>query len=236
MAELVRNGTLSAEMAALLWAAVDEQLSFLTVAVPQMAGKTTTANAALALRGLGVPLHHVAGEAPVMERLKRERLGGYLVVGEFSRAPMPGYIWGEPVRRVFEALSAGYALQTSLHASGAEEAMRAITLGNGVGDAEASAIKLVVYIERFGGRGGLWRRVTDLYEVHEVSGGRALGRSLFRWDATSDRFERASAPVQFASDEAGLARRAALIEGLARSGNTSSEAVSQAVAAFHAGA
>ena len=40
IAELVRNGTMSAEMAATLWSAVDEQRSFLTVAIPRFAGKS----------------------------------------------------------------------------------------------------------------------------------------------------------------------------------------------------
>ena len=49
IAALVQNGTMDAEIAGTLWAAVDEQASFLTVAVPQNAGKTTVASAVLAL-------------------------------------------------------------------------------------------------------------------------------------------------------------------------------------------
>src|ERR1700730_14874634 len=150
IADLVRNGTMNAEIAGVLWAAVDDKISFLTVAVPRNAGKSTTSNAMLALRPPGVPLHEVAGEPDVMERLKREGLGGYLVVGEFSRGGRPGYIWGEPVRRVFNTLDAGYSLQTTLHAPSVEEAIRQVTEGNGVSDEHASAIKLVLYIEMFG--------------------------------------------------------------------------------------
>src|SRR5207249_5657455 len=85
IAELVRNGSMSAAMAGTLWAAVDEGVSFITVAVPQNAGKSTTANAVLQLRPPGVLLHPVADEPERLEQLKRERLGGYLVVGEFSQ-------------------------------------------------------------------------------------------------------------------------------------------------------
>src|SRR3990170_1382751 len=94
--ELIRNGTLSAQVAATLWAAVDERRSFLTVAIPRFAGKSTLSNAVLALRPPDVPLHQVDGSPGEMQRLKREQLGGYLVVAEFSEAPVPHYIWGEP--------------------------------------------------------------------------------------------------------------------------------------------
>jgi hypothetical protein len=231
--EMVQNGTLSAEMAAVMWAAVDEQASFLTVAVPQFAGKTTLAHAVLDLRPDHVPLHHVAGERETMERLKQERLGGYLIVGEFSRAPVPGYIWGEPVRRVFDALGAGYALQTSLHAPGPAEAIHAIIQGNGVAEEQVSTIKLVAYIERFGSsRANLWRRVTQLYELHGVEGGKVIGQPLFRWNAATDSFEREAMPLRFGRDEQDLAARGEVIARLAQEGRTGNAAVGQAVAAY----
>jgi hypothetical protein len=232
--DLVRNGTLSAEMAAVLWAAVDERQSFLTVAVPRFAGKTTTSNAILAMRPPEMPAHLVAGEPEVMERLTRERRGGYLVVAEFAPAPVPGYIWGAPVRRVFEAVHAGgYALQTALHAPGVDEAIVEVTRGNGVSDEQASVFKLVIYIERFGTNlGNYWRRITDLYEVHEVRGGRPVGQSLFEWRAEGDRFEKLSEPSQFGLDRADLARRAALIDSLTREGRCSPDEVELAVTTY----
>src|SRR6266542_1281744 len=70
VAELVRNGTMSAEIAAVLWAAVDAQLSFLTVAVPRNAGKSTTSNAVLALRRPEAPLHRITGVPAQLDSLK----------------------------------------------------------------------------------------------------------------------------------------------------------------------
>ena len=232
--DLVRNGTLNAEMAAVLWAAVDERQSFLTVAVPRFAGKTTTSNAILSLRPAEMPAILVAGEPEVMERLTRERRGGYLVVAEFAPAPVPGYIWGAPVRRVFETVHAGgYALQTALHAPGVEQAIAEVTRGNGVSDAHASVFKLVIYIERFGtNSGNFWRRITDLYEVHEVRAGRPIGQWLFQWRADGDRFEKLSEPSQFGLDRADLARRAAVIEDLAQAGKSSPDEVESAVTTY----
>jgi hypothetical protein len=233
IAELVRNGTMSAEVAGLLWAAVDEQTSFLTVAVPRFAGKSTTSNAVLALRRPGVPLHPVAGEPEAMERLKRERLGGYLVVAEFSQAPVPGYIWGEPVRRVFDTVGAGYSLQAALHAPSAEAGMREVTLGNRIPDELAATFKLVIYIELFGNdMSNFWRRVAQVYEVDRVEDGRPAGRDLYRWRRDGDRFEAVDAPRQFATDAADVERRAAVLAEMARSGRTGSADIDAAVRDF----
>jgi hypothetical protein len=237
IAELVQNGTLSAEMAAVLWAAVDEQKSFLTVAIPRFAGKTTTSNAVLALRPPDVPVTPVAGERDMMQRLAHERRGGYLTVAEFAQAPMPGYIWGEPVRRVFEAMHAGgYSLQTALHAPGVDAGMQEVTYGNGVNDAHASTFKLVMYIERFGyNLDSFWRRVTDLYEVDRVENGRPVGRSLFRWREAGDSFEQLAEPQQWGLDRDDLAQRAAVVSHLVRSGQTSAAEVAAAVSEYRSG-
>jgi hypothetical protein len=234
IAELVRNGTLNAEMAAVLWAAVDEQQSFLTVAIPRFAGKTTTSNAVLALRPPEVALTPVAGEPQMMQRLAEERRGGYLTVAEFAQAPMPGYIWGEPVRRVFETAQAGgYALQTALHAPGVDAGVQEVTYGNGVSDAHASIFKLVIYIERFGySLDSFWRRVTDLYEVDRVENGRPVGRSLFRWREAGDSFEQHAEPRQWGHDRDDMAQRSAIISHLVATGRTSAEDVAAAVAEY----
>ena len=236
IAELVRNGTMSAEIAATLWAAVDERRSFLTVAIPRFAGKSTLSNAVLALRPPDMPLHHVDGSPELMQHLKQERLGGYLVVAEFSEAPVPGYIWGEPVRRVFETLGAGYSLQAALHAPGVEEAISAVTEGNGVSDELASAFELVLYIERFGDdEENFWRRLAEVYEVDRVRSGRPEGRTLFRWQADEDRFDTVEAPRGFAQGLDEIEERAAIIADLASTGRTAESDVAAAVAAFRAG-
>ena len=237
IAELVRNGTMSADMAAVLWAAVDEQKSFLTAAIPRFAGKTTTSNAVLALRPADVPVTPVAGEPGMMQRLVEERRGGYLVVAEFAQAPIPGYIWGEPVRRVFETVhSGGYALQTALHAPGVGAAMREVTYGNGVSDERASVLKLILYIERFGSSlNSYWRRLTDVYEVERVENGQPVGRSLFRWREADDSFEQLAEPEQWGRDRAGLAQRAALISQLAAGGQTSDAELAAALAEYRSG-
>ena len=233
IAELVRNGTMSAEMAALLWAAVDRQASFLTVALPRLAGKSTTSKAVLALRPPDMPVHPVAGEPELLAKLEQERSGGYIFVEEFDHVPMYGYIWGAPVRRVFQTVvKAGYALQTSLHAPSVDEGIQAVTQGNGVPDDQAAVFKLVLYIERNGTNlGNFWRRLVDLYEVHDVRDGHPVGQTLYRWQSDGDRFRKEGASKYF-TDEAELAGRAALFRDLAGAGKTSSQDQAAALAQY----
>lgn len=235
IADLIRNGTMSAEMAALLWAAVDEELSFLTVALPRLAGKSATSMAALGLRRPHVPLHIVAGEPQLMDHLKQAKLGGYLVVAEFSRAPMYGYIWGDAVRRVFDTLPHGYALQTSLHADSVEEGLQVVTRGIGISDEQASSFKLVVYIRRFGdAMAGYWRRVAEIFEVERIEGGRPVGQTLFRWRPDDDSFEQVAAPRQFGGGSERLLQRVSALQELIASGRRTPADIAETVTKFHA--
>lgn len=234
IADLIANGTMNADMAAVLWAAVDEELSFLTVALPRLAGKSTTSMAALGLRRPHVALHEVAGEPRLMDRLKEQKLGGYLVVAEFSRAPMYGYIWGDAVQRVFDTLPHGYALQTSLHADSVDEGMQVVTKGIGISDEQASAFRLVIYIRRFGDPvTGYWRRVAEIFEIEKVENRRAVGQTLFRWRPDDDSFEQVATPKQFGGGTERLRQRVNALQQLVESGRRTPEDIAQVVKEFH---
>ena len=229
--DLVSNGTMSAQMAATLWAAMDEQLSFVVVAIPRLAGKTTVTNAMLSLLPPEIPVHRLSGDQDEMVRLKGEATGGYLVVGEFSQAPVPTYIWGPPVRRVFDALGSGYSLATALHAPGLQETFDVICRGNGVTDQDASRIDLMVYIRRFGdGPTSFWRRVSEIHEVDRVESGYPHGRLLHRWLEDQDTFETVEPPRSIHTGHSDLSKRAALLERMAESGETTARHVAQMVA------
>ncbi len=234
IAELVKKGTMNSDMAALLWSAVDEKISFLTSALYQNAGKTTVSKAVLSLRPENVSLHYISDNPEINEKLlKLERRGGYLVVAEFSPADVPGYIWGEEVQKVFNALKRGYSLQASIHAESAEDAIIQMTQGNGINDNDASLVKLVLYIEMFGASyANVKRRVSQVYEVHYVENGKPVGHLLFTWDKNSDKFEKVSDSHEFARNSEDLKRRSEIIGELALLGRTSSSDVSDAVKRF----
>lgn len=231
LVDLVRNGTMNAEMAAILASIAAEQHSFMVVAVPRFAGKSTVTNAMLHCVPANVPVHRLSGDEAEMDRLKHDAGGGYLVVGEFSRAPVPNYIWGPPVRKVFETMRAGYSLSTALHAPSVDDAYAAICRTNGVPDEDASRLTYMVYIQRMGDdEDSFWRRIAQVHEVDRVVDGRPQGRLLYRWRERDDRFERVEEPRLLGVDEARLRERARRLAELASSGPASVEDVRSVVA------
>ncbi len=190
--DLVANRTMSREIATALRAAVRDRRSFLVMAVPRLAGKSTVMRAMLAHARRGRPVRALGSDGDDVESLLVESRGGYLVIPEISRgAWAPGYVWGPPVRRAFRALSEDVALATALHAPDVAEAFAIICGGNRVPDEQAARLTLVVYLRSLGRD---WsapdRRVVD--SVHEIVGvhqGRPQTRLLHRWDERADRFE-----------------------------------------------
>lgn len=208
LADLVRNRTMSAEIAATLAGAAAERRSFVVFAVPRLAGKSTVLHAMLAHAGSDTPVRTVSGEAGESARLRAGDGRGYLHIPEISQAPVPGYIWGEPVRAVFGLLARGYALAVSLHAPNVEAAFEIICGANGVADEDAGRIQLAVYLRSIGEWQEPTRRVVEaVHEIQGVSRGRPRTRALHRWDEGSDRFVTVNEPkIVLAERWAQLAR------------------------------
>jgi hypothetical protein len=197
LADLVRNRTMSPEIAATLAGAVEERRSFLVFAVPRLAGKSTVMHAMLARAERETPIRSVTGEPTEVARLRAADGRGYLVIPEISQHPvMPGYIWGAAVRRVFGVVAErGYALAAALHAPGAAEAFAAVCGGCGVPDAHASRIALAVYIRSIGEWQAPTRRVVEaVHEVDGVTRGTPRLRALHLWDEAADRFVTVNEP------------------------------------------
>lgn len=187
--DLVRNHTLSPDMAATLSIAVRQRRGLLVAAIPRLAGKTTTMHAALA--EADAPVHVLSSALPSLG-IPAAPDGGYLVLSEIARAPFAEYLWGAPVRTAFEvARRDGFPIAAALHAGGVEEAFDIVTRGNQVPDEDAARLELMVYIRTLGRD---WtaperRVVAEMYEVLGVVGGRPDVRLLYHWDEARDRFE-----------------------------------------------
>jgi hypothetical protein len=231
--DLISNGTLSPEMAATMWAFAGERRSFISAAVPRLAGKTAIADAVLDMVAPGVPVHELSGEVAEMDAFRRQRTGGYLRISEISRGPFQNYVWGDTARRLFDAVSAGYSLVATMHADGLDDVFQQICVDNEVGDDAASRIGFVICIRRLGDEtSGYWRRVAELHEIDRVEGGRANGRLLHRWIEDEDRFETLEWPATLGYDHEQMAARAAALKDRAKSGRRSATDVAEMVAGF----
>jgi len=221
--DLVANNTLSARIAAALWAAMDARLSFVVTAVPRFAGKSTLMNAVLGMLPPHVPVHRLDGSREQMRALEGEVSGGYLVVAEISQAPVQGYI-------LFETLAAGYSLATALHAPDLPGAFDVLCRENGVSDEAASRLNLVLYLSRFGDDpDSFWRRLAEVSEVDGVSDGRPNARLLFRWRERDDSFEDVEPSRLLTIGSAALDARARAIGACVRSGRTDAATLSELV-------
>lgn len=191
LADQVANGTMSQQIADLLRDAARAHKSFLVIAVPRLAGKTTTMRAMLAEQSKPVLALGYDGEDvdPLVERAT----GGYLIVPEIARGRWSaGYVWGEPVRRAFNGISQGTALAIALHAPDPDEAFAIICGGCGVPDADAARLSLVVGLRSIGDWEQPTRRVVStVHEIRGVHDGTPDAELLFRWNERADRFERA---------------------------------------------
>ncbi|HEV2249426.1 MAG TPA: hypothetical protein VGT60_02840 [Candidatus Limnocylindria bacterium] len=192
LADQVANGTMSQEIADLLRETARAHRSFLVMAVPRLAGKTTTMRAMLAEQSK--PVLTLGSDGDDVDALVAKAADGYLIVPEISRgAWSTGYVWGDPVRRAFNGIAQGAALATALHAPDPAEAFAIICRGCGVPDAHAARIALVVYLRSL----GEWERptrrvVSTVHAIRGVTDGRPDAKLLFSWNEKTDRFERAT--------------------------------------------
>lgn len=149
LTDLVRNRTMSPEMAVVLSVAAAEQRSMLFVAEPRMAGKTTTMNATLEHRPSGAPLYALSRSAGPDLGIPTGVGEGYLRLAEIAQTGFDDYFWGDEVKQVFAALDRGYSLVTALHADSLEEAL-AVLDANRVSEDAQSRLDLVCVIRVIG--------------------------------------------------------------------------------------
>src|SRR5437667_12573528 len=91
--------------------------SFVVLAVPRLAGKSTVLRAILAERPNAAAVMTLAEDGENVDELLKKSAGGYIVIPEITQsAAMPGYISGAEVRRIFRAAKEGVSLAATLHA------------------------------------------------------------------------------------------------------------------------
>jgi energy-coupling factor transporter ATP-binding protein EcfA2 len=151
--ELVRDGTLDASLAALLWLLVEARVPLVVAAGPSGTGKSTLLHALLEVLPAGTHIQELTGYAEDFAWLPEAatlgwRSHGFAGVAASGRSAVDGsphatavepastvllvhefsdhlplYTWGEVARIVVRALSLGYGLGATIHADGLEEVL-----------------------------------------------------------------------------------------------------------------
>lgn len=241
--ELVEAGNFDTRVAAMFWVAMERGASMIVAADPPHSGKTTTVSALLTFtppdtmvyftRGVGEPF----ALPPVSDSYHT-----YILVNETSDH-IPVYTWDDNARRVFELMSQGYRVATTMHDVTAEGALGQLERDLSVPKSHLAHLTFVVPM--FIGRGpsGTVRRVEEVAFVQAKDDSYRLMR-LVVWDRDTDThslFADQEAHEAFA-DWAGLsltglaeeiAGRAEFLEGLRATGATSIPEVGNAIEAWY---
>ncbi|MCS7206641.1 MAG: hypothetical protein NZ951_01705 [Dehalococcoidia bacterium] len=164
--ELVQAGTLDTPLAALLWLAVERKASLIFASEPPMAGKTTLLTALIALLPPHYEVVYTWGWREDFAWLQEtDPARTYIMVNEISDH-LPSYLWGPAVRRVFEALSKGYSLGATMHATTPQEVFEQLMgLPNSVSCELASSLHLLGFVDVVYEPRGIVRRLSQVYAV-----------------------------------------------------------------------
>jgi hypothetical protein len=217
--ELIRAGTLDAELAATLWVLIEGRVPLVVAARAPGAGKTTLLEALMAFLPPGVQTMELAGametfdwlpQAPELgwrrphspEAIEARVIGRgsatvrpdntVLLIPELSDH-LPSYTWGAEARIAIRAVAIGYGLAATIHADSLDEVFEQLRRPPvSLGDDELSRLGLVLILRPVGD--GL-RRVVAAHYVRPAARDehghvQRLGPAvLATWDPDRDRFE-----------------------------------------------
>ncbi len=121
--DLLRDGTLTPEIAALLWGALTRRASLVVAAGPRGVGKSTLLNALLACYPAASRNLYLRGCYETFAFLEDPAVGpatSVLLVNELS-SHLPVYLWGPGVRHLFQAAGQGLTFAATAHATRIED-------------------------------------------------------------------------------------------------------------------
>jgi hypothetical protein len=212
--ELIRAGTLDAELAATLWLLIEGRVPAMVAAQAGGAGKTTLLTALLDFLPPGLRIVELEGASEAFEWLPQAAELGWHRTGSLPRPDagqppirpddtvllipelsdhLPSYTWGAEARIAIRAVSIGYGLAATIHADELEEVFDELRRPPvGADDDELSRLGIVLILRRVGDG---QRRVVAAHYIRPTARDehghvQRLGPAvLATWDANHDRFE-----------------------------------------------
>jgi hypothetical protein len=211
--ELIRAGTLDAELAATVWVLLEGRVPLIVAAEAGGAGKTTLLHALLDFLPAGLRTRELLGTFETWDWLPQASELGWrgpspataatsdtrpdttvLLAAELSDH-LPGYTWGEHARIAIRAASIGYGLAATIHGDRLEDVLDLLRRPPvRADDDELSRLGVVLVLRRVDRPAGS-RRVVAAHYIRPVARDehghvQRLGPAvLATWDAVTDRFE-----------------------------------------------
>ena len=189
---LVQNRTLDLRMAAIFWLLAERKASVIVAAPPRLAGKSTVLNAMLQMAPSRYQVVTARGVEEDFSFLGRtEPKSTYILVPEISDH-LPMYLWGDKVRKVFEAMKEGYSLAATMHSDSPED-IAAQLASEEVGVTEDLLSGLHVVVNLYMGERNM-RPIRRVWKVSTVSRSNGNGNgatpisfwTVARWDSLRD--------------------------------------------------
>lgn len=184
VADLLRAGTLSPEMAAYALCALQDGASLLTAAQPGGGGKTTLMAALLGFLPPGEKLRTVGEGASRVPRGLNDHGRECLLCHEIGKGHYFGYLWGREAGAFLKAAGRGVRIASNLHADTIEEIYAELTRPEfSLGADDVRRVKLILFMTIRPSLRGTVRRVGAFYSALED--GHQL---LWEWDEAADAF------------------------------------------------
>ncbi|HEY8868617.1 MAG TPA: hypothetical protein VIM30_04430 [Candidatus Limnocylindrales bacterium] len=252
--ELIRLGTIDAELAGLLWLLVEARFPVTVAALVGGVGKSTVLGALLMLLPPGVRQVELGGVDETFVWLSgADPSDTYLVAAELSNH-FPAYTWGAEARTAIQATGRGFGLGATIHADSLEEVFDELrSPGVGATEDELSWLGLVVVVRAVRNAaanpdGSPARRIVAAHYLRPFArdaGGhiqRLPPAVLATWDPRDDSFEHFAWGViselalragrKSGEFELEVERRREYLAGLAAAGVTAMDAVASAISGY----
>lgn len=241
--ELIAAGNMDAPVAALFWVAMERGASLIMAADPPHSGKTTTLSALLTFTKPDTAVYFTQGQGEQFQLPAiSDAYDTYILVNEMSDH-IPVYTWDGNARRVFELLSDGYRLATTMHDTTVEGVLGQLERELSIPKRHLAQLTFVVPMFIGRANGHIVRRIEEIAYLQPKGDAYTISR-LATWDRETDSFalfsddnaRRAFATWAKLSPEAldqQITERAGFLEALRNTGATSIPEVNNAIESYY---
>ena len=195
--QIMRSGTLSPRIGAILWLAMERGASMVFAADPPGAGKTTILTALFAFARPDASVYFTRGWGETFRLPPPPSEADpptFIMINEISDH-LPVYSWGPYVQRAFELMSEGYAMLSTMHAETVEGVIAQLVEECDVPTSLIGHLSIVVpmYVGTHDGR--RVRRIDEIAVLEPLGGGYDQC-TIARWNREADAFDALRTPAE----------------------------------------